>query len=347
MLIFLKKHWILLLSVFLLVLMVLPILYFGTLFRMLDNRSENQINLRSNPDPILGICFNNLIEGHSMIEKEVFLSEAKIKKVSVQIRVAHYSLTRQIKQIRGLIRENVKVLIIAPVSKNGLADVLQEAAQKKIKIVLFDELTNGPVDLYCGVDYLKIGKIQATYLAKRTDRGRYLILRGSNNSYKADQIAQGQVETLKIMLKNNIRILTQSLPGWSPEEAALKARTQAMLENVNAILTPNDIIAEEIIKLFEKEGQKLPYIGGVGGERKILRRIISDGRLVTVASDYETLAKIGFDTALKLAAGKRVMFSKSVVYNSKKIPAIIGTPQLINQVNADLQIKKQHQIIEE
>lgn len=344
----LKKHWILFLSLLLLVLLVIPLLYFGTLFKMLDNRVGNQANLRANSVPVMGICLNNLLESRSLREKEVFLSEAKSEKISLQIRVAHHSLARQIHQIRSLIRENVKSLIIAPVSKKGLAEVLQEAAKKGVKIVLYDELTDGPADLYCGVDYREIGRMQASYLVKTVGRGHYLVLKGPNNSYKANQIAQGQSEALKKMSKIGVRVLTEEAPPqWAPVEVALKTRTLTMHQKINAILTPNDICAEEIIKLFVKQGQQLPYIGGVGGERTALRRIITGEQLVTVASDYDTLAKTGFHDALKLALGERVLVSESIVYNSRKIPAVFVPTILINQANVDQQIKNQYQFLEE
>lgn len=344
---FLKEHWILLLSVILSALMVLPLLYFGTLFRMLDNGLEVQPRLRSGAVPVIGICLNNLNESRVMMEKEVFISEAKANKVPIEIKAAHHSLARQIKQIRGFIREDVKALIIAPVTKNGLAGVLQEAAEKGIKIVLYDELTDGPADLYCGIDYRRIGRIQADYLFRKAGRGRYLILKGPGHSYKADQIARGQTETLRTLSKRGVSLLTQQLPDWSPEEAALKARTQVMSEKVKAILAPNDLIVEEIIKLNQKEGVVLPYLGGVGGERTVLRRIITDKRLVTVTSDYNSLARAGFHNALKLMAGERLIVSKSILNNSRKIPAVLVPVKLINQADVDRQIKDSHQSLKE
>ncbi len=333
---FLKRHWILLLSLFLLVLMVIPLLYFGNLFRMLDNRSGNQVDLDPDSIKVMGICLNNLTESRLMREKEVFLSEAKNEKVSVQIRVAHHSLERQIRQIRSFIQENVRSLIIAPVSKTGLAEVLGEAAAKGIKIILYDELTEGPADLYCGFDYREIGKIQASYLAKKVGRGNYLVLKGPDNSYKANQIAKGQSDTLKKMAKTGVRLLIEDAPSrWSPEEVALKTRTLTMHQKINAILTPNDICAEEIIKLFDRQDLNLPHLGGVGGERTALYRIISGKQLITVTSDYDALAKAAFQNGLKLALGERVLGSGALNYNSKKIPAILIPVHPITEANVD------------
>lgn len=344
---FLKEHWILLFSIILLALMVLPLLYFGNLFRMLDNVLEVQSDLRSGPVPTVGICLNNLVEGRTMLEKEIFIDEAKKNKVPAEIKVAHYSLTRQKEQIYGLIRDGVKALIIAPVNKNGLAGVLQEAAAKGIKILLYDELTDGPADLYCGMDYRKIGRIQADYLFKKAGRGRYLILYGPSHSYKAVQIGQGQIETIKAMSERGADMFIQSLADWSPEEAALIARTQAMSDKVKAVLAPSDMIIIEIIKLNQKEGINSLYLGGVGGERTLLRRMITNERLATVTSDYASLARAGFQNALKLIAGERLMVSETILSNSRKIPAIYVPVKLINQANVDREIKDPNINLEE
>lgn len=341
MLSFLRNHWILLFSLLLLVLMVIPLLYFGTLFGMLDHRRGSQASSIVNSRPVLGICLDNMLESHSMLEKEVFQNEADQGRVPVVIRVAHHSLERQIDQVRSLIRTGVKGLILVPVKRTGLVGVLQEAAAAGVKIILFGELTEGPVDLYCGLDYREMGRIQAAYLCQKAGPGLYLILKGPAHSYQAGRIMMGQVEVLQKMFSHGIRFRTLEVqPQWTPEATALKIRTEALHEKLDAILTPNDIYAEEIGKLFTKQGLPVPFLGGIGGERRALYRIIAKEQLITVAADYEGLAQKAFHSAVALSSGKSVTFETFVTYNSKKIPAIIEPVYPITPVNVEAFLKK-------
>lgn len=308
---------------------------------MLDHRRGSQTAPVINSRPVLGICLDNMIASHSILEKEVFQNEAKEGKVPVVIRVAHHSLERQIDQVRSLIRAGVKGLILTPVNRTGLAGVLQEAVAAGVKIVLFGELTDGPVDLYCGLDYREMGRIQAAYLCQKAGPGLYLVLKGPAHSYQADRIMEGQAEALQKMSGRGIRFRTLEVqPQWTPEATALKIRIEALLEKPKAILTPDDIYAEAIGKLFTKQGLPVPFLGGIGGERRALYRIIAKEQLITVAADYEGLAQKAFHNAVALSSGKAATPETFITYNSKKIPAIIGPVYPITPVNAETFLKK-------
>jgi ABC-type xylose transport system substrate-binding protein len=318
---FIKEQWILLFFLLLLIVISLPLIYFGSLFSVLTHAAVNADDFTRDSAPKVGICLNNLLENRWTDEKAVWLKLAREKRIPVQIRIAHNSLQRQIRQVRTLIRQNVKVLILVPVSRTGLSEPLREAAQKRIRIILYDELTEGPADFFCGVDYREMGRVQAAALAKAAGPGNYLLFRGPTNSFKAGRILEGQLDVVKKFAKNQIRLLSlETIDAWSAEQAALKTRTFVTHQKVDAVLTPNDLTGEEIGRFFRSQQMKLPFIAGAGGETAFCQRIGNGENLITLKIDYPGLARTAFLLAEDLLRGDSPATGIRVKYRSREIP---------------------------
>ncbi len=319
---FIRNHWILIAFLFLLVLLSMPLFHFGLFYWDLSRDPAEIGYFKRNPVPEVGICLNDLAESRWEEERTIWLREAETRRLPVQIRVAHHSVERQIRQIRRFIGQNVKVLVLVPVSRTGLADVLKEAAQNGIKVILYDEMTDGPADFYCGIDYLEAGRVQADALADLAGPGNYLLLRGPSDSYKAELIAQGQQQALRAASKSRFRLLPAiTLPQWSAEEAVLKTRVFTLHQKVKAILAPNDLVAQEIGRYFQSQKVDAPFLAGIGTEASFDQRISSEPDLMTVAADYRLLARTAMDIAGQYVKGKPVAGNGIIHYGSQKTSA--------------------------
>lgn len=329
---FIRNHWILIAFLFLLVLLSLPLLHFGLFYWDLSQDPAEIAYFQHDPAPEVGICLNDLAESRWEEEKAVWLREAETKRLPVQIRVAHHSVERQIRQIRRFIRQNVKVLILVPVSRTGLADVLKEATQNGIKIILYDEMTDGPADFYCGIDYLEAGRVQADALMNLAGPGNYLLLRGPSDSYKAELIAQGQQQALRAASKSRFRLLPAiSLPQWSAEEAVLKTRVFTLHQKVKAILAPNDLIVQEIGRYFQSQKADAPFLAAIGTEASFDQRLNSEPELMAVTADYTLLARTALDIAGQYVQGKPVAGNGIIHYGSQKTSAWLLRNYLIRR----------------
>lgn len=320
---FFKNNWVLVLALFLLFIMSLPLLYFGNLLKALNHQTEDIYWNNVSNYPTVGVCLNNLTEDRWMKEKGMMVDEAKKQGMNIRLKIAQNSLKLQVEQITNLIAHHVKVLIINPVSRDGLDEALKEAHKQGIKIIEYDELTAGPVDLFLGVDYREIGKIQAASLLEKTGSGNYLIFRGPKNSYRAEMLYSGQHNIFKIKSALMNVIAVDTLPIWSADEAVNKTRAITARQKLNAILAPDDLIAEELIKFFKEQKLVLPFITGAGAEITACQRILQGEQLITIYFNYRMMAKIALTSAREYIQGQDPKVPHTVIADGRRIPAYL------------------------
>jgi hypothetical protein len=316
---FIKEHWILVLSLFLLFLISVPLLYFGNILLSLDSHNAGAGRVRLNPPCQVGICLNNLLESRWNVERNQWFAAARERGLALQIRVANNSLTRQIRQIRALIRQKARVLLLVPVAQKGLETVLQEAKRAGLKIILYDEWTAGPADFYCGPNYREIGRMQAKALFRQVGAGKYVLFKGPSDSFKASRIAQGQLEVLSKTHRVKVEVLTITLPDGSAETAALKTRSLLTQQKSVAALAPNERISAEIRRLWD--GQEDVWLAEIGPEPLDLQNKDTLVKRLTVVIDYARLARAAFDVAGRLFAGVKVESRNILEVGTRKLPA--------------------------
>jgi ABC-type xylose transport system substrate-binding protein len=319
----LREHWILVLSLFLLLLMSVPLFYFSAILQSLTSHGA-AIN-RVQPQPVcqVGICLNNIMERRWVIERQVWEKAAKNRGLTVQIQVAHNSLARQIRQIRALTQQKVRVLLVVPVSQTGLDPVLQEAKRFGTKIILYDELTAGPADFFCGPDYREIGRIQAEAVIKRTGFQKYLLFKRSANSDQAERVARGQLDILQRRVPK-AEVQTVTLADGSAETAALKTRTVLAHQRVEAVLAANDLLTAEIKRYLNEQGIATPFLAGIGAAAATEATEADDQsftRGLTVVVDYSRLAKAAFAIATRMVDGDKPQSRVTIEYDSHSLPA--------------------------
>jgi ABC-type xylose transport system substrate-binding protein len=330
---FFREHWILVLVLFLLIIMSIPLLYFGNLLKILDQRNGETFPVSYAVSPKIGICFNNFMEARWLKEQEAMLEEAKSPVITVKIYVAHQSLALQTQQILNLINQNIKVLIINPVSNIGLDDILDEARRRGIKIIQYDEPTAGPADLFIGADYTELGRVQASSLLDNIIFHNYLIFSGPKGSYKAEKIYNEAINVLKNYIIPQSNMITIDLPTWSADTAVNKARVVLTRQKLNGILAPNDLIAGEIINFMKEQKLPLPKITGAGAEITACQRILKDEQLITVYFNYQLMAKTAIACAREFLAHKTPEAPNTIIYNGKIIPAYLFSVYPVTKSN--------------
>lgn len=331
---FFKENWILIFVLFLMAIMSIPLLYFGNLLKILSHENSGAGIIDDSKPPVIGVCLNSLMETRWLKEQAAMMEEAGNQGLTVKIKVAHHSLSRQISQIAGFINSGVKVLVVNPVSDTGLKDILEKAKSNGIKIIQYDELTAGPLDLFVSVDYREIGRTLALSIMQNTGPGNYLIIRGPQNSYKAGAIYQGIRDlTNKMDIYKKSAVTVSLLSTWSADEAVNKTRIFAARQRINAILTPNDLIAGEIAAFMKEQKQPLPGIVGAGAEVAACQRILSGDQVATIYVDYQLMAKIAVIHGKELWRRQTPSVNYAINVNGRDIPTRLLPIYLITRDN--------------
>ncbi len=330
---FIKTNWVLVIALLLLIILSIPLLYFGNLLKMMSSPNNAIFDSSQTQQLDIGVCFNSLMEARWMKEWAVMEDAAGSQQLSIGLKVAHHSLLRQISQINDLLARNIKVLILNPVSQKGLEGVLEEARSKGVKIIFYDEMTDGPCDLFLGVDYRDMGRIQAKTLLEKAGPGNYLVFKGPGNSYRSEILYNGQQEILKMKSEVGADILSvNALNHWSADEAVTKIRATIAHQKLQGILIPEDLIAESVVNFYREQKSALAFITGAGAELAACQRILRREQLMTVAWNLPELAKTAIMSANRFIQKKKIMGSM-MTFGNRRLPAYLCPVYLVDSTN--------------
>lgn len=289
----LTEHWLLATSILLLVVMSLPIVYFEGLLTEIDFQPGNQNNFRNTGRFEVGICLDKLDETRRIEEKQILRQTAAKLGLRVKIEVAGGSPGRQLRQFTILLNQGAKVMIVAPVNAAIFPRLMALAQSRRVPLLLYDEpVAERGAAWYLGFDYRKVGRLAARAAFAEVGAGNYLIFKGKTAGSKSAALYQGQYEELKARRYLGVKIISCDPLYLHPaQEAVVRVKQVLTHQPVHAILAPDDLTAEELIKYFHNQHLPLPRVTGVGAELSACKRIINREQLMTVYLDYPRLAR--------------------------------------------------------
>lgn len=101
----------------------------------------------------------------------------------------------QIQAVRSFINQGVDAIVIAPIVEDGWEDVLQEAKDAEIPVILEDRTITASEDLYetwVGLDFKKEGETAGMWAAENfTEPTKMVVLEGTTGSAPANDRAEG------------------------------------------------------------------------------------------------------------------------------------------------------------
>ena len=176
----------------------------------LFNQSESE-NLNSTENEKLIIGFSQIgTESSWRIQntKSIF-DAAKARNIEILYDDAKQKQSNQLKAIRSFIVYQVDVIVFVPIVSDGWDNVLQEAKEANIPVLVIDRQINADPSLYAGFlgeDGFEQGKSAAKFLLKKcknvsNKKINILELAGTTNS----SIAVSRAEGFRDVLKNDSR----------------------------------------------------------------------------------------------------------------------------------------------
>ncbi|WP_275604864.1 galactofuranose ABC transporter, galactofuranose-binding protein YtfQ [Devosia sp. FJ2-5-3] len=139
--------------------------------------------------------------GWRAAETAVTKQEAEARGVDLKFADAQQKQENQIKAIRGFIAQGVDAILVAPVVATGWDEVLTEAKEAEIPVVLLDRGVDAPEDLYLtsvASDQVEEGRVAGQWLvdAVGTDECKIVELQGTVGSTPAINRKQGFEEAI-------------------------------------------------------------------------------------------------------------------------------------------------------
>ncbi len=196
---------------------------------------------------------------------ETSVTKAEAEKLGIDLKFAdaQQKQENQIKALRGFIAQGVDAILIAPVVATGWEEVLTEAKEANIPVVLLDRGIDAPEDLYLtsvASDQVKEGRVAGEWLVGQVgDKPCNVVeLQGTVGSSPAINRKQGFEEgiaaaTNVTILRSQTGDFTRS-KGKEVMEGFLKAEGGGA--NICAVYAHNDDMAVGAIQAIKDAGLK-------------------------------------------------------------------------------------------
>ncbi len=279
---------------------------------------------------------------------------------SVDLQYAEDDIPNQVSQIENMVTKGAKVLVIASIDGTTLSNVLQQAADQKIKVIAYDRLIRDTpnVDYYATFDNFQVGVQQATSLVKGlkadTEKGPFNIelFGGSPDDNNAFFFYNGAMSVLQPLIDKGTLKVGSGQVGmdkvatlrWDP--ATAQARMDAILSStysdkkLNGVLSPYDGLSIGILSSvkgvgYGSGGQAMPIVTGQDAEVPSVKSIIAGEQYSTIFKDTRDLAKVTVDMVDAVMSGKEPTVNDTKTYdNGKKVvPSYLLKPVVVDKSN--------------
>lgn len=259
--------------------------------------------------------------------------------VELVYQVANGDAQTQVSQIENLITQGVDVIMVTAVDAGALTNVLQEAADDGIKVLIYDQqLQNTYGDAFVGYEDYTNGTLIAQVLEDLQVSGNVVLLHGDKAS-GVENIIEGEKSVLE-NLDVNI-VMEQYCQNWGAE-AALGYAQNALAENDNdiaAFVCMNDGIASGAIQALEEvdmDGQVV--VTGMDCELTAVQRIAAGTQTSTLYKDSTALSRAAVETAVALAKGETIESDNTINFGVNDMPHVVVNSAVITEDNIQTEI---------
>nr|WP_315205755.1 multiple monosaccharide ABC transporter substrate-binding protein [uncultured Albidiferax sp.] len=276
------------------------------------------------------------------------------------LQYADDDIPNQLAQIENMVTKGVKVLVIASIDGTTLSKVLQNAADKGVKIIAYDRLIKGSknVDYYATFDNFQVGVLQAgtivDKLGLKQGKGPFNIelFGGSPDDNNAFFFYDGAMSVFKPYMDSGKLVVRSKQMGMEKvgtlrwDGAVAQARMDNLLsafytkDKIDAVLSPYDGISIGILSSLKGVGycsktQACPVVSGQDAEVPSVKSILRGEQYSTIFKDTRELAKVTANMVDAELSGKKPELNDTKTYNNgiKVVPAYLLKPVAVDATN--------------
>lgn len=309
---------------------------------------------------LVGVAMPTKSSARWIADGDNMVKVLKERGYKTDLQYAEDDIPNQLAQIENMITKGAKVLVIASIDGTTLSDVLQQAADQKIKVIAYDRLIRDTpnVSYYATFDNFQVGVQQATSLVKGlkadTEKGPFNIelFGGSPDDNNAFFFYNGAMSVLQPLIDKGVLKVGSGQVGmdkvatlrWDP--ATAQARMDAILSStysgkkLDGVLSPYDGISIGILSSLKgvgygSGGQAMPIVTGQDAEVPSVKSIIAGEQYSTIFKDTRDLAKVTVDMVDAAMSGKEPTVNDTKTYdNGKKVvPSYLLKPVVVDKTN--------------
>ena len=243
--------------------------------------------------------------------------QAEAYGIGLMLENANQKQENQIAAIRRFIAYQVDVIAFSPVVEEGWDNVLKEAKDAGIPVILVDRDINteqeGLTTCLIGADFYKEGVMAAEYLIRKADRlgleqVNIVEITGTENSTPMRQRQAGFMDTIAA---DSRMCVLESIDGdflKSRGEECMRYYLEKYGDTIDVVFSHNDEMTIGTLPEIENAGlapgKDIIIISIDGGQEAI--NVLKEGKINCVVECTPKLGRELMETALKLKNGEQV-----------------------------------------
>jgi D-xylose transport system substrate-binding protein len=286
---------------------------------------------------IIGFSLGSTLEERWLTDSSLFARRAN-ELGAVVNQVVSNNPDTQIDQIKNLISQGVKVIVVVASDSKKLAPVVAEAHAVGARVIAYDRMiTDSDLDIYVSFDNVQVGKLQAESVMNKIYKGNFAYVGGSPSDNNAFLVKQGSMAAMDSKIRSgDIKLVVDKfMNNWDPTEAYKTIKEYLATDNpLDAVVCANDGMAYGVIKALQEKGLagRVP-VSGQDADLAACQRIIAGTQTATVYKPIKSLAYKAAEMAVALARGQTPETNKQVNNGKIDVPSYLLEPVLVNKEN--------------
>jgi D-xylose transport system substrate-binding protein len=298
--------------------------------------------------PVIGLSLDTFKEERWQRDRDAFVASVERLGGHTIVRSAEWDDAQQVRDIDGMINAGVDVIAVVPHNASALTEVIGRARAAHIEVISYDRLMlNADVSYYVGTENMKLGELQAQYIADRLPAGRparVVRIFGAGTDHNAQQIKDGQDRVLSPLIKaGRIEIVLEDwAEDWKPS-AGKRITENALAKSnaIDAIIAANDGTAGGAIEALTDHGLAGKVIvTGQDADLAALARIKDGTQSMTIFKPLDQIADLAAQLAIDVAHRTPRTLTASVPNGRKNVPAVFVSAVTVDKSNLSETIAK-------
>jgi ABC-type sugar transport system substrate-binding protein len=274
--------------------------------------------------------------GYFQVLKDTLAEELSRFHINEIITDANDSAKLQIRQLDGLINQNVDLILLDPVTPpTELNFILEKIYNHNIPVIAINSMVDGqaPILTYVGCDSFELGSRIGihigNYLLNRYDKvtGNVVIIEGDPSNIAGEARGRGMIHGISLIDPNHTVKVLEKIPGYWMKEKGKEAVCTVLkkYKDIDVIFSYSDTMTIGCIEATIESHRKDIIFSSIDGSKEALQNMSQGGQLKAIGiNDPVRIGKLGANIA--------ALFLDTGLIPSKKIltEPIIITPETVH-----------------
>ena len=256
-------------------------------------------------DNVAYLCFDESDAFGGQLIKSEFQKGAQSKGLNVEYYDAKGDGNLQIDQMKEVIANHPKAIILLPVDGDSIVPSVEQANEAEIPVVVLNRGVNGGKVLLSDSNNLDAGILQAQYMASHLPQGAKVVyLHGASNQSAAQLRWQGfKKECLD--KRPDIELLDMQDGNWSKTEGMkIMAVWLSLYPKIDGVICGNDQMALGAIAVLKASNRLAGcQVSGVDAVDDALKAVAAGEMVQTIKQDAAGQAQGAADIVASIISG--------------------------------------------